>query len=77
MPTFNLTVNGVKKAVNVAADTPLRYVLRNRLELRGVRLGRGVSQCGACSVPADGKQILSGVTPRVCSRAGRRSRPTT
>ena len=68
MPTFNLTVNGVKKAVNVAADTPLLYVLRNNLELSGVRLGCGVSQCGACSVLADGKEIRSCVTP--VSRVG-------
>lgn len=68
MPNFNLTVNGVKKTVNVAADTPLLYVLRNNLELSGVRLGCGVSQCGACSVLADGKEIRSCVTP--ISRVG-------
>jgi aerobic-type carbon monoxide dehydrogenase small subunit (CoxS/CutS family) len=68
MPTFNLTVNGMKKTVSVAADTPLLYVLRNNLELTGPRLGCGVSQCGACAVLADGKEIRSCVTP--ISRVG-------
>ena len=42
MPTCDLTVNGVKKTANIAADTPLLYVLRNNLELSGVCLGCGL-----------------------------------
>jgi aerobic-type carbon monoxide dehydrogenase small subunit (CoxS/CutS family) len=41
----------------------LLYVLRNELELRGPRFGCGLSQCGACAVLLDGKQIRSCVTP--------------
>ena len=55
MPTFNLTVNGAPRTVDVAAGTPLIYVLRGDLQLSGTRLGCGMSQCGACAVLADGK----------------------
>ena len=68
MPSFTLTVNGARKVVNVAADMPLIYVLRNELQLSGVRLGCGISQCGACAVLADGKEIRSCTTP--ISRVG-------
>ena len=63
MASFTLTVNGAERAVNVAADTPLIYVLRNDLQLLGTRLGCGVSQCGSCAVLADGKEIRSCTTP--------------
>src|SRR5580765_8416454 len=63
MPSFTLTVNGAPRTVNVAADTPLIYVLRNDLQLTATRLGCGMSQCGACAVLADGKEIRSCSTP--------------
>ena len=63
MASFVLTVNGVERTVNVAPDTPLIYVLRNDLQLQGTRLGCGMSQCGACAVLADGKEIRSCTTP--------------
>ena len=63
MPTFNLTVNGAPRTVDVAAGTPLIYVLRGDLQLSGTRLGCGMSQCGACAVLADGKEIRSCTTP--------------
>src|SRR5579864_9439745 len=62
MPSFTLTVNGATRTVNAAADTPLIYVLRNDLQLTGTRLGCGMSQCGACAVLADGKEIRSCTT---------------
>src|SRR3954463_4316114 len=71
MPSFTLTVNGAPRTVNVAADTPLIYVLRNDLQLMATRLGCGMSQCGACAVLADGKEIRSCTTP-VSRVAGRR-----
>ena len=70
MPSFTLTVNGAPRTVNVAADTPLIYVLRNDLQLTGTRLGCGMSQCGSCAVLADGKEIRSCTTP--VSRIGAR-----
>src|SRR6266576_1969867 len=68
MASFTLTVNGAQRTVNVAADTPLIYVLRNDLQLTGTRLGCGMSQCGACAVLADGREIRSCTTP--VSRVG-------
>jgi isoquinoline 1-oxidoreductase alpha subunit len=63
VPSFTLTVNGAQRVVDVAADTPLIYVLRNELQLSGPRLGCGMAQCGACAVLADGKEIRSCTTP--------------
>jgi nicotinate dehydrogenase subunit A len=63
MAQITLKVNGKSRVVQVDAGTPLLYVLRNDLELRGPRFGCGLSQCGACSVIMDGKAIRSCVTP--------------
>jgi len=58
-----LTVNGVRREVQAADDTPLLYVLRNDLQLIGPQFGCGLAQCGACSVLVDGKEVRSCVTP--------------
>jgi isoquinoline 1-oxidoreductase alpha subunit len=58
-----ITVNGVRRDVQAAGDTPLLYVLRNELELSGPQFGCGMSQCGACSVLVDGKELRSCTTP--------------
>ena len=50
MAVFSLTVNGQSHVVDVEPDTPLLYVLRNDLELKGPRFGCGLAQCGSCSV---------------------------
>jgi isoquinoline 1-oxidoreductase alpha subunit len=63
MPGITITVNGVRREVQVAGDTPLLYVLRNDLELTGPQFGCGLSQCGACSVLIDGKESRSCVLP--------------
>jgi isoquinoline 1-oxidoreductase subunit alpha len=60
---ITLLVNGVRRAVSVAADTPLLFVLRNELKLSGPRLGCGVAQCGACAVLADGEEVRSCIAP--------------
>lgn len=60
---MKLHVNGAEREIAVRPDTPLLYVLRNELGLRGVRYGCGLAQCGACAVLADGKEIRSCVTP--------------
>ena len=59
MPGITMTVNGTRREVQVAGDTPLLYVLRNDLELSGPQFGCGLSQCGACSVLVDGKEVRS------------------
>ena len=63
MATFNLTVNGDARAVDVDADTPLLYVLRDNLELKGPRFGCGLAQCGACTVHVNGEAVRSCVLP--------------
>jgi nicotinate dehydrogenase subunit A len=56
---FNLNVNGRLHAVAAAPDTPLLYVLRNDLGLKGARFGCGLGQCGACTVIVDGRPAQS------------------
>lgn len=63
MAQFSLTVNGRNRVVDVDPTTPLLYVLRNDLELKGPRFGCGLAQCGACSVIMDGNAIRSCITP--------------
>ncbi len=58
-PAFNLSVNGRVHAVAAAPDTPLLYVLRNDLGLKGARFGCGLGQCGACTVIVDGRPVQS------------------
>ena len=58
-----IRVNGRRRVVKAAGDTPLLYVLRNDLHLRGPRFGCGLAQCGACTVQVDGKAVRSCVTP--------------
>lgn len=65
-----LNVNGIRHEVQASGDTPLLYILRNDLQLSGPQFGCGVSQCGACSVLVDGKEIRSCVTP-VSAAAGK------
>jgi aerobic-type carbon monoxide dehydrogenase small subunit (CoxS/CutS family) len=60
---IKITVNGRLRSTEAASDTPLLYVLRDDFELRGAKFGCGLSQCGACSVLVDGKEIRSCVTP--------------
>src|SRR5712692_700779 len=63
MASITITVNGDRREVQASADTPLLYVLRNDLGLSGPQFGCGVSQCGACSVLVDGKEVRSCVMP--------------
>lgn len=69
MAIIRLNVNGRAQSVDVAPSTPLLYVLRNDLDLRGPRFGCGLAQCGACTVLVKGAAIRSCVTP-VSSVAG-------
>src|SRR5271168_1725905 len=68
---FTLTVNGASHVVSAAAETPLLFVLRNDLKLTGPRLGCGLSQCGACAVLVDGKEVRACVAP-ISSVIGKR-----
>jgi aerobic-type carbon monoxide dehydrogenase small subunit (CoxS/CutS family) len=63
MSNFTLKVNGSSHALDVDPATPLLYVLRNDLGLRGPRFGCGLGQCGACTVIIKGAAVRSCVTP--------------
>ena len=60
---FTLRVNGREQEVVAEPDTPLLYVLRNDLGLKGTRFGCGAGQCGACTVLFDGNAVQSCDTP--------------
>jgi nicotinate dehydrogenase subunit A len=60
---IRFTVNGAQRESAAAEDTPLLYVLRNDLGLKGARFGCGTGQCGACRVLIDGKALTSCDTP--------------
>ena len=70
MPRYNLRVNGKSQSVNVDADTPLLYVLRDDLALKGPKFGCGLGQCGACTVHVDGVATRSCLLP-VSTLAGK------
>ncbi|HEX7025213.1 MAG TPA: (2Fe-2S)-binding protein [Gemmatimonadales bacterium] len=69
MPQF--TLNGKDVSVDVPAETPLLWVLRDSLRLTGTKFGCGIGQCGACTVHIDGVAQKSCQFP-VGSIAGKR-----
>ena len=63
MSIVKLQVNGATHEVDVDPSTPLLYVLRNDLDLRGPRFGCGLGQCSVCTVIIDGVATRSCITP--------------
>jgi nicotinate dehydrogenase subunit A len=63
MAKYTLKVNGRTRTVDVEADTPLLYVLRENLAFKGPRFGCGLGQCGACTVHLDGQAVRSCMLP--------------
>lgn len=63
MSQFTLLINGKTRVVNVEAETPLLWVLRDSLGLTGTKYGCGMGLCGACTVHLDGKAVRSCQTP--------------
>jgi nicotinate dehydrogenase subunit A len=63
MAKYTLKVNGRTRVLDVEADTPLLYVLRENLAFKGPRFGCGLGQCGACTVHLDGQAVRSCMLP--------------
>ena len=60
---FQIRVNGRPHTVDVPADTPLLWVLRDVLNLKGTKYGCGLGLCGACTVHLGGEAVCSCLTP--------------
>ena len=63
MAAFTIMVNGAAQSVDVDADTPLLWVLRDVLGMTGTKFGCGMALCGACTVHVDGVATRSCITP--------------
>jgi isoquinoline 1-oxidoreductase alpha subunit len=61
--SYTIKVNGQSRTVDVEADTPLLWVLRDELDLKGSKFGCGMGLCGACTVHINGTPARSCVTP--------------
>lgn len=60
---YKLTVNGKSTTVDVPADMPLLWVIRDVLNLKGTKFGCGIGQCGACTVHLGGQAARACQTP--------------
>ena len=60
---FTISVNGKSHTVDVEADTPLLWVLRDELDLTGTKFGCGIGVCGACTVLLDDRVTRSCIMP--------------
>jgi isoquinoline 1-oxidoreductase alpha subunit len=59
----DISVNGRSMKVDAEPDTPLLWVLRDHLNITGVKYGCGIAQCGACTVLIDGQPTRSCSVP--------------
>jgi isoquinoline 1-oxidoreductase subunit alpha len=60
--SIKLKVNNTVSTVDVSPDTPLLWVLRDVLDLKGAKYGCGIGLCGACTVLLDGRAVRSCMT---------------
>lgn len=60
---ITLTINGIRRNIDLPPDTPLLWALRDGLGLTGTKFGCGIALCGACTVHVDGQAALACVTP--------------
>ena len=66
----NLTINGKTIDIDVEADTPLLWAIRENVGLTGTKYGCGIAQCGACTVHIDGVATRSCSVPLSAVAAG-------
>jgi isoquinoline 1-oxidoreductase subunit alpha len=59
MATYSLNINNQSFTVTAEPDTPLLWVLRDELDLKGTKYGCGIAQCGACTVHLNGNAVRS------------------
>lgn len=60
---LTVTINGKTETIDLPADTPILWVLRDQLGLTGTKFGCGISACGACTVHVDGQPVRACTTP--------------
>lgn len=60
---IKLTVNGIEHSLDVEADTPLLWAVRDFLDLKGSKFGCGAGLCGACTMHLNGNPIRTCITP--------------
>ncbi len=63
MAKYTLTINGKKIQVEAEPDTPMLWVIRDYVGLKGTKFGCGMALCGACTIHLDGQPIRSCQTP--------------
>ncbi|HEY0487308.1 MAG TPA: (2Fe-2S)-binding protein [Mycobacteriales bacterium] len=63
MPTYTLTVNGEQHTLDLPADMPLLWVLRDKLGVKGPKYGCGIGVCHACTSHLNGEEIRPCITP--------------
>ena len=56
-------LNGKAVTSDSPPDTPLLWVIRDELKLKGTKFGCGIAMCGACTVHLDGDALRSCVIP--------------
>ena len=71
MAVFHLDVNDQSYTVDVEADAPLLWVLRDELNLRGTKFGCGIGECGACTVHFNGSAVRSCSIPMTVAEKGK------
>src|SRR5688500_8493612 len=71
MASYTLSVNNQTFIVDASADTPLLWVLRDELYLKGTKFGCGNAQCGACTVQLNGNAVRSCSLPVAAATKGK------
>jgi isoquinoline 1-oxidoreductase alpha subunit len=71
VPNYTLTVNGETHTLDLPADMPLLWVLRDKLGIKGPKYGCGIGVCHACTSHLDGEEIRPCLTP-VADAAGKK-----